>query len=125
MRKITKAAQQAIFAGRNFRRANTEVIAEPNGQGDLLITLKLHGNSIAWLLKHPDDSYSVRFSLCGWPTPTTRERLEAALQPFGCSVYQKDHCQYIWDRNRNEDFLITDTYADIAAVSHKYPILEG
>lgn len=59
--------------------------------------VQLHGNIIA----HVDASRrSVRFTLAGWPTPTTRSRINALLREFAnkpdryCSVSQHKGAQY-------------------------------
>ena len=48
----------------------------------------LHGNRIAWKL----DNKRVAVTLAGWPTVTTRERLNAIMDIFGWefSISQKD-----------------------------------
>lgn len=40
----------------------------------------LHGNKIAW----KDGNGNLYFSMCGWATPTTRERLNG----LGIRIYQ-------------------------------------
>lgn len=83
MRKITKQAQAAFVAGINWKSGNTEVKAD-SVPGKVL--LLLHGNAIACRC----GPGLVRFSLCGWPSVTTRERLQAA----GISVHQSKGKQF-------------------------------
>lgn len=72
MRKITKQAQEAFKNNTNFKQANTEIFIYDN----LIVGLYLHGNRIAF--KYKEDSSRIFFSLCGWPSNVTRERLQAA-----------------------------------------------
>ena len=65
MRKITSNAIAAFNSARNFKDGNTEVQS-----GDGITHLLLHGNAIA-----RKDSTGLSINLCGWNTPTTRERL--------------------------------------------------
>lgn len=66
MRTITKKAIAAFAIDKNFRDGATAV--ESDGTTTVLI---LHGNTIA--RKSP--SLGLQVNLCGWNTPTTRERL--------------------------------------------------
>ena len=70
-RKISNLAANAFYAGRNFKLNNTEVCTYMGG----LVQLHLHGHTIAQYNKH--NARRVMFSLCGWNTTTTRERLRA------------------------------------------------
>lgn len=70
-RKISNQAAAAFFAGRNFRAGNTEVCAYMGG----LVELCLHGHKIASYGKYGDRH--VRFTLAGWNTITTKDRLRA------------------------------------------------
>lgn len=65
MRKITSNAIQAFNSARNFKDGATEVQS-----GDGITHLLLHGHNIARI--GPD---GLEINLCGWNTPTTRERL--------------------------------------------------
>ena len=72
MKKISELAAKAFVQGRRFTSGNTKV----NSEG-----LFLHGNKIAW--KHPDVKDWVVISFCGWPTTTTKDRLNALTQELG------------------------------------------
>lgn len=89
MRKITQAATRALQAGKRFRKDNTQVLLDARGA-----QLVLHGNTIV-VLDHSVGTLSFR--LAGWPTPTTRERLNGTFEAFGIGlrVYQHKHEQYI------------------------------
>lgn len=65
-RKITQKAKDAFNFGYNFHETNTRV--ENNA-------LYLWGNKILW----KNERGNICFSLCGWDTPTTCERLRAFL----------------------------------------------
>lgn len=62
MRKVTEQIKKAFEEGRSLKVGNTET----DGQ-----TVWLHGNAI---VKRDADGL-VRWSLAGWNTPTTRERV--------------------------------------------------
>jgi hypothetical protein len=62
MRKVTKLIKKAFNNGASLKVGNTETDGE---------TVWLHGNAI--IKRDPDGL--VRWSLAGWNTPTTRERV--------------------------------------------------
>lgn len=62
MRKVTEKIKEAFEQGKSLKVSNTET----DGQ-----TVWLHGNAI--VKRDPDGL--VRWSLAGWNTPTTRERV--------------------------------------------------
>lgn len=84
MRKITKIAHDRFLLGQPFHKQNTSVVVR-----GMLVDLVLHGHVIATrsLL---NTTGAVHFSLCGWPSVTTRERLQAA----GVSIAQRKGKQY-------------------------------
>ncbi len=87
-RKISAAAAQAFVSGYCMtERNNTRVEIGMNGT-----ELRLHGNLIAW----HEPNGSVRASLCGWGTITTRDRLNALCRALHQSswFYQCDGEQY-------------------------------
>jgi hypothetical protein len=65
MKNITSQAIAAFNNGKNFKDGNTEVQS-----GDGITHLLLHGNAIA-----RKDVVALSINLCGWNTPTTRDRL--------------------------------------------------
>tara|TARA_S200002703_G_scaffold28425_1_gene24179 strand:+ start:272 stop:748 length:477 start_codon:yes stop_codon:yes gene_type:complete len=79
MRKITKDAAEAFRDGKEFFKSNTSVILETSDNGTQ-VGMRLHGNLIAtsvpWKL-------GLTVSLCGWSTPTTRERLNGLFDVLG------------------------------------------
>lgn len=66
MRKVTKQIAEAFKAGKSKTVANTTTDGK---------SIWLHGNKIAE--KQPDGS--VLLTLAGWPTVTTRERLNGII----------------------------------------------
>lgn len=89
MRLITQLAATAFRSGTPFHRDNTSVSKASNGQMELW----LHGHLIA----KQSATEGLLISLCGWPTPTTRERINGLLRTLGYKVglYQEKHVQYI------------------------------
>ena len=83
-RIISQKAASAFYAGRAFRLQNTEVRVYDNGVTELY----LHGNKIAQ--RAPGSVHGVRFTLAGWNTVTTRERLNA----LGIHVYTRKGTPY-------------------------------
>jgi hypothetical protein len=68
MRKITKSAAAAFTSARNFRDGST--VVESDG---ITVHLLLHGNCIA----RNGPATGLQVNLCGWNTPTTRDRLNS------------------------------------------------
>lgn len=119
MRKVTKDAVQAFYRGERFKRGNTQVIVtEHNGQH--LSQFYLHGNVIA---EHYINSDSVHFTLAGWPTVTTRERVNGILHGYGYAVRQHNHQQILVKRGEyvqdidNSDWYTVTTYSGRTAAN--------
>ena len=105
MRKITRLAARAFIEGRSFNRDNTSVVIAQTGYGDVK-RLLLHGNIIAIQdlfsnTRDPSKSLmrtkgNLQISLAGWPTATTRERLNGLLTEMGKreGIWQRNHEQY-------------------------------
>jgi hypothetical protein len=93
MRKITAQAVQAFENATPFKNGNTQVEVTPN-----CTILKLFGNPIAYRYNDPERTLSI--TNCGWPTDTTRERLNGIE---GVSVSQSAGKWYLngveWDGN--------------------------
>ena len=71
MRKVTAQIKKAFEEGKSLKVRNTET----DGQ-----TVWLHGNAI---VKRDSDGL-VRWSLAGWNTPTTRERVNGIANAGVC-----------------------------------------
>lgn len=81
MRKISNDIVTAFLAGNNRTISNSST----NGK-----SLFLHGNEIARVT----DS-GIEITLAGWPTPTTRERLNAICEKLGVGkISQRKGKQY-------------------------------
>lgn len=80
MRKVTKTVVAAFLAGKPAKVGDTSTDGK---------TLTLHGNAIAW----KEDEGFITMTMAGWPTVTTRERLNGVCQlainkrPFGQENY--------------------------------------
>ena len=105
MRQITQKTANAFFNRKALKMNNTEVkgryistngkgeeIKDPNGYVEMY--LYLHGNLIANFNQIQKGLY---FTLAGWNTPTTRERLNGLLETYGltCKVRQIKGRAYI------------------------------
>lgn len=86
MRKITREAISSLIAHRAFKKSNTEVRIEPNGDAELF----LHNNHIATYTA--DDSLFI--TSAGWQTNTTKERLNALPNVH---IYQRNFDWYLND----------------------------
>jgi hypothetical protein len=83
MRKIERQMNAAITAGKDFKLANTEVVACSN-----VSDVFLHGNLIARV----GETWIEIFD-GGWQSNTTKSRLNAILSEHGCpgdGVFQKN-----------------------------------
>ena len=91
MRQITQKTANAFFNRKALKMNNTEVkgryistngkgeeIKDPNGYVEMY--LYLHGNLIANFNQIQKGLY---FTLAGWNTPTTRERLNGLFETYG------------------------------------------
>ena len=103
MRKITKESSEAFVNFDQYRKSNTEVASL-----DTIARFYLHGNCIAEInrgkLPHRELT-SVKIDLCGWHTPTTRERINGILDALGYDfgIAQRNHEQVLV-RNRRWKF---------------------
>ena len=82
MRKVTKQIAGNLKNGTSFKSATTET----DGR-----SVWLHGNEIARMTEN-----GLEVSLAGWPTKTTRERVNGICQALGKNlrIVQRDHVQY-------------------------------
>jgi len=96
MRKITRLAAEAFKNGRKFQRDNTAVVVDDNSQR-IIVKMYLHANLIAqYTYCTLDGVKRLEMTLAGWPTPTTRERLNGLLNVLGvCGGFrQSDFIQF-------------------------------
>ena len=87
MRTIEANMLRAIRAQRSRSFGNTTVVATPES-----VNVFLHGNRIASVRER-----HVEITLAGWPTVTTRSRINAILGAYtrNCRVYQHRGAQYL------------------------------
>lgn len=104
MRKIdqwmidTIKLQQEYFDKNSFAshrleksNANTRVTTGKRFDGKIVTTVYLHDNMIA----QGDAETGWGFKMCGWPTPTTKARINAIAKTFGRDgVYTKNGKHY-------------------------------
>lgn len=92
MRKIESLMNAAITAGKDFKLANTEVVS-----CSFVTDVFLHGNLIARI----GETWIELFD-GGWPTHTTKSRLNAILSVHGLPgerVFQKKGEWFFWSNN--------------------------
>lgn len=58
--------------------ANTRIVTRLRGDGKVITTVYLHENVIA-----QGDAFNWGFKMCGWPTSTTKSRINAIAKAFG------------------------------------------
>jgi hypothetical protein len=101
MRKVSREIVDAFVA----RRSRSIKSTSTDGQ-----RLMLHGNVIAYF-----HSGGIEFTLAGWNTVTTRERLNALFDRLGLTlrVHQHKHQPYVWNYRTKKDYPISsrDTYS--------------
>ena len=105
MRQETQKIARAFYN----RRAASAARTTTDGN-----TVWLHGNKIAWRTKAGD----IGFTLAGWPTVTTRDRINGILKTFGYGfwgVSQRNHNQYlvycaekVMPLDDNDSFYLSD-----------------
>ena len=88
MRKITKESSEAFVNFEQYNKSNTEVaIKYGYSPSDEIARFYLHGNCIAEItrstLPECQGLKSIEIDLCGWRTPTTRERINGVLDALG------------------------------------------
>ena len=88
MRKITRETAEAFLEGRIKSMGNTYTDG---------MSYFLHGNRIAYKPSPLVDGGVIRFSMRGWPTVTTRERLNGILECMGAPyrVVSRNYDQYL------------------------------
>lgn len=102
MRKITQDVGNAFING-NYRSVGNSMT---NGT-----YLYLHGNEIMY----KDDEGKMAFTLAGWGTPTTRERINGVLELLGSKmrVRQKDYDQCITINGEFSHFIHPNEWIDV------------
>ena len=77
--------------------ANTRIETGLREDGKVITTVYLHGNMIA-----QGDAFTWGFKMCGWPTATTKSRINALAKSFGREgVHTKAGKHYSGDKEVN------------------------
>lgn len=93
MRKIEQQMLEAIRLRRNWRKSNTEVLIECDGQ---IAAVYLFGNLIALYFYA---TRTMHISSAGWRTRTTKSRLNVLLEQYGLHIYQRNGVWHYSDTN--------------------------
>tara|TARA_R100000700_G_C3165321_1_gene140512 strand:- start:270 stop:755 length:486 start_codon:yes stop_codon:yes gene_type:complete len=118
MRKITKESSEAFVNFEQYKKSNTEVEIQKVGyKYDEVATFYLHGNRIAEITRSTlPECQGLKstqiIDLCGWHTPTTRERINGILDALGYDfrIAQRNHEQVLVRRkNENQHCYVTDS----------------
>jgi len=83
--------QETMKIAKAFKQGEKAAAARTSTDGQ---TVWLHGNRIAYR----DENNNLCITLAGWPTVTTRERINGILDVFGFTrwgVAQRNHKQYL------------------------------
>ena len=104
MREITRKAVNSFFNGRNFSRDNTMVVCSKISMHNRFL---LHGNEI---FSSNQDFSVFEFSLCGWNTNTTRERLNGILSRFNSYIKQRNWNLFYVHNGKEFPINEDDTY---------------
>ena len=128
MRKISKEIAEAFIENENKRMGNSIIHPISEWRSKKEQGVFLHDNRIAWFENnHPSKNLSnnihLCFSMCGWDTVTTRERLNAIFSYVFAfdSVYLKqikgEQKLFINDRqieiNENLNYAIRSVNGDV------------
>ena len=95
MRKITRNAVNAFMNASPFSESNTVVEVLPN-----VTILRLHGNAIAYRYNDPKRTLSITDA--GWPTNTTKERLNGIP---GINICQHNFIWYLNGKEWNGEYI--------------------
>ena len=126
MRKITKESAKAFVNFEPYKKDNTEVSYYYNYRDRVELPvrcalLSLHGNCIAEIYQDGKeimltDNYDdfvggktrVKIDLCGWHTPTTRERINGVLDALGYDfkIAQRKGEQVLVRKMRRPKFVV-------------------
>jgi hypothetical protein len=91
MRKVTKEIVKAFMSARDFKLSNSEVKRDEQG----IAKMYLFGNLIA-----ERNGNKVRITMAGYPTNTTRERLNGIPN---VRISQKNYKQYLNGKEMDAD----------------------
>ena len=105
MRKITREAVRAFARFETYHNGNTAVSRRETSSGKRHAIMYLHGNEIASY-----DGRTINLTMAGWPTKTTKERLNGICCQFGLPRFsQKNFTQYYGEHEIDSKQLIVAT----------------
>jgi hypothetical protein len=138
MRKVSKEIAEAFVENKNKVMSNTRICPVSNWVSNGEMGVYLHDNKIAWWennhpYKNKHGNIHLSFCLCGWGTPTTRERLNTIFHhvfwdkkndpnQLGSNfVYLKQikgkQYLFIWDKqieiNKNLNYVIRSVNGNV------------
>lgn len=122
MQQITKEMVEAIRAPRRYWKDNTLVsVIHNEATGLFSLSVYLHDNLIA---RYVNTDNTLCISTAGWPTMTTRERLNGVLHAFGLPHYTRRICHNLWlfDENENREVMKGNNFYDIPIDRDKCPV---
>ena len=114
MRKVSKEIAEAFMKNENKRMGNTIIHPVSEWMTKNERGVFLHDNKIAWFENnHPSkntlsNNIHLCFSMCGWDTPTTRERLNAIF-----SYVFKSDSVYLKQIKGEQKLFINDRQIEI------------
>jgi hypothetical protein len=115
MRKGSAEVIRAFLAGKRRTIKSTSTDGE---------RLTLHGNTIAWCSGPPELVASYHFTLAGWDTVTTRERLNTFFELLGVRlrVYKSKHVLYAY--NYVTDYKEAINYKEAISAHRGYAVID-
>jgi len=110
MRKISQDSARALLNGKTFKRDNTEVSISENKKYSFMY---LFGN---WIARKNLITGDVNINNCGYPTVTTKDRLNAIIDYSDYAhnyshIFQKNHTWYIYKHTTDKKGSIVGGYA--------------
>ena len=113
MRKVSKEIAKAFVENKNKVMSNTRICPISDWVSNGEMGVYLHDNKIAWWennhpYKNKHGNIHLSFCLCGWGTPTTRERLNTIF-----SYAFKSDSVYLKQIKGNQILFINDKQIDI------------
>lgn len=116
MRVADKEMIAAIRAGKPKVVQNTRVRWFQSDNNQMAI-VSLHGHTIARVTLYDGKVIGLQCTLAGWPTPTTRSRLNALCQAFGMGNFsrfgQTKGVQYYNDRRTGDRPISPTEWIDV------------
>lgn len=110
MRKISKQIANAFTSGQTMDMGNSHTDGK---------SVYLFGNLIAW--RSPGNT--LELTLAGWPTVTTRDRLNAILQSEGFKINAGESYGYSFEQKDSKQYFVTTVFNGYkSSVSERMPL---